>query len=113
MMQAFLCILLNIPSHVSSELQDLGSLDKPQVIKAMKQGPALRNPVPKPSLVKAPPGLAGKAKPFSQVADTARDLHTSRQVHTLSLPHYSSLQLVEPAIVDTLSELCSRVPASS
>lgn len=109
-MQAFLCILLNIPARVSSELQDLGSLDKSQVIKAMKQGPA---PVPKPSLVKAPPGLAGKAKPFSQVADTARDLHTSRQVHTLSLPHYSSLQLVEPAIVDMLSELCSRVPASS
>ncbi|KAL3131226.1 hypothetical protein ABBQ38_000524 [Trebouxia sp. C0009 RCD-2024] len=66
------------PATASTQ-QDLGSLDKPQVIKAMKQGPALRNPVPKPSLVKAPPGLAGKAKPFSQVADTARDLHTSRQ----------------------------------
>ncbi|KAL3135326.1 hypothetical protein ABBQ32_007519 [Trebouxia sp. C0010 RCD-2024] len=81
-MQVFWCILLSMPSPVLRELQNMGPLDTSQVIKAMRQDPALENPVPKPSSVKPPPGLAGKAKPSFQVASSAPDLDTSCQEET-------------------------------
>ena len=37
-------------------------------------------------MMKPPPGF-GAANPSLQVPDTARGLHTDRQVHMLPLPH--------------------------
>lgn len=97
-MQVFWCILLSMPSPVLRELQNMGPLDTSQVIKAMRQDPALENPVPKPSSVKPPPGLAGKAKPSFQVASSAPDLDTSCQVLMLLPPTtHSSGLLSQPS----------------